>query len=747
MPIATDVRTAVAAACLAGALGCLPAVAADAAPPTGGQAVLSTITVAEDVVDVDASPYRTGGDVQLVTREDIDDMHYASVTEAIRRIPGVQVSGPGYKAYEYGTSFGDEISINGDSSVIIMVDGRRVDNDASSYGSGATSKSRVPLDVLTNINNIERIEVIKGTGSAAYGADATGGVINIITRRGGDRHATRLEASGGSWGRSNFLFTQSGAFGADNSLRYFANVNHQRSDDTKYKDWVTGRTLTYLNTRARDTGASLRLSKAFNANHELELAWSWTSAKSHYPITALDMATIDLLYDGTLPYGTVDGVSANARPGYRNWFYWDAALGSYTRPRSNDLDLKYTFNRRDGVESYIRAFRNERHYRTLDYAGVFGTQWPDVTPELIDRAMNSVGNWRSESVDGYQLQLARTLGRHALLTGWTWRHSKFQAYSLSNGRSSFTRRDSLQGYVQDRIALTSRWTLTPGVRYSDYSEIHNISTAGAATERGGTSNTTFTLYTNVDTGLLGNLYASWAQIFRPKTNADFNAESPAIEPLFDEKGASWTAGLRKTFERTSFDVNFAWTDMSNAIARYSVWDPDVVNAAAPSGFGNFVTRQVNATQEKKALNIGLEHRFDDHWKASASYSAVKDEYAAKNWQTNPDDVNVNALINRFRPGNIYRGNLEYVAGRWVVSGWGDFYSGLADPYFTDRHFLVLGLSANYDLPGLLGGNGRVFMTLENLTNEAWENRAHPTYGKGTYPQPGRNFMVGFQQNF
>jgi iron complex outermembrane receptor protein len=443
----------------------------------------------------------------------------------------------------------------------------------------------------------------------------------------------------------------------------------------------------------------------------------------------------------------VGGVPANRRPGYRNWFYWDATLGSYTRPKSSDCDLKYVFSRHGGAESFLRAYRNDRRHRVRLFGGVFGTQWEDVTPEIIEDAVQSAGSWRFEQVDGYQLQLARTLGRHALMTGWEWQDSRFRQHSLASGLSSYTERDHLFGFVQDKIALTERWALTPGARYDRYGEIVRTSNTGVVTTRPNTSQTTFTGHTSYESDLLGTLYGSWAQIFRPISNNDYNVEAPAVEPLFDGKGNSWTLGVRKVFGNTAFDINYALTDMSNAIGRYSVWDPDVVNNGSPTGFGNFVTRQVNATQKKKALNLGVDHRFNDNWAAKFSYAYVSEEFAAKNWENNPDDVNVNALINRFRPTNRYLADVSYRAGRWTASAWGEMLTGLRDEYFTADHFVVLGLSANYDLPDVLGGKGRVYVRVDNITNEAWENRAHPVYGKGTYPQPGRSFMLGYQHDF
>ena len=92
------------------------------------------------------SYYRTGGDVKVITREEIDKRHYTDITEAIKRIPGVTFQNPGYRGGEYGYQFyNNGVSINGDTRVIILVDGRRVDNAASGriddYGGANGSKS------------------------------------------------------------------------------------------------------------------------------------------------------------------------------------------------------------------------------------------------------------------------------------------------------------------------------------------------------------------------------------------------------------------------------------------------------------------------------------------------------------------------------------------------------------------------------------------------------------------------------
>lgn len=121
-----------------------------------------------DIV-TEQSYYRTGGDVDVITSEDIAQRHYVDMTSAIKTLPGVQVNSIGYHGGEYGagTQYNTTVTINGDDRVVVCLDGRRVDNAVSGLMSSRSAnwtKALTNLDQVTSIDNVEKIEIIKGTG-------------------------------------------------------------------------------------------------------------------------------------------------------------------------------------------------------------------------------------------------------------------------------------------------------------------------------------------------------------------------------------------------------------------------------------------------------------------------------------------------------------------------------------------------------------------------------------------------------
>lgn len=162
----------------------------------------------------------------VFTRDDIDRLQPSSVTDLLTRVPGVQVAPTGGRGSVPG------IYIRGSKTAqsLVLVDGVRIAN-ATSGDSG--------LQFL-NIDQIERVEVLRGSRSAVYGSDAIGGVIQIFTRRSAQEGLQpRLRLAAGSnqtWQRSL------GLSGGDQDTRFNLGASLDESagidwSHTSYKRW------------------------------------------------------------------------------------------------------------------------------------------------------------------------------------------------------------------------------------------------------------------------------------------------------------------------------------------------------------------------------------------------------------------------------------------------------------------------------------------------------------------------------
>jgi vitamin B12 transporter len=138
-------------------------------------------------------------DVTVIGRDEIARSGAQSLAELLQRQPGseiVQNGGP-------GSVSGVFLRGANTTQTLVLVDGIRL----TSATSGATALEAIPLD------QIERIEVLRGPASSLYGADAIGGVIQIFTRRGTDDLSANLAAGYGTYSTRTVTGGVSGSVG------------------------------------------------------------------------------------------------------------------------------------------------------------------------------------------------------------------------------------------------------------------------------------------------------------------------------------------------------------------------------------------------------------------------------------------------------------------------------------------------------------------------------------------------------
>lgn len=127
----------------------------------------------------------------VVTARDIERYGYRTLSEALQSVPGVYVTNDRNYSYIWVRGFGRPGDYN--SRVLVLVNGHRVNDNLY----GFTSPDHAfPLD----IKSVERIEVIKGPGSALYGDNALLGVINVVTKTPSGAPGAQVNLEAGSYG-------------------------------------------------------------------------------------------------------------------------------------------------------------------------------------------------------------------------------------------------------------------------------------------------------------------------------------------------------------------------------------------------------------------------------------------------------------------------------------------------------------------------------------------------------------------
>jgi iron complex outermembrane receptor protein len=181
---------------------------AQMAAETGGSA-LEEMLSAEIVVTgsrIARSMGNSADSVTVIDREAIQKFGASTTGELLRFVPGNQGSAETSPYNTLGSSRFANLRGLGGGSTLVLVNGRRPASSAASFNSGA-SPAQFNLDTVP-IAAIERIEILKDSASAIYGADAIGGVINVILKR--DFKGAEVFARVGDVTRGNALERQFG---------------------------------------------------------------------------------------------------------------------------------------------------------------------------------------------------------------------------------------------------------------------------------------------------------------------------------------------------------------------------------------------------------------------------------------------------------------------------------------------------------------------------------------------------------
>jgi iron complex outermembrane receptor protein len=399
---------------------------------------LSVATLNESVVVVaSGTPQRVdevSKAVTIVEAEQLEDKREVSLSEALRGTPGLRVQQQG----SFGSLTTMRLRGQRNFDTAILLDGLRV-RDASDINGSA-------LPFITDLmpSNLERVEILRGSGSSIYGTNAIGGVINLVPKAG--TGSTRFEASveGGSLSLFRERLQGSGGLGKRAGFSFgLTRIDVRRGVDG--------------NDEYGDTAGGARVQ--FNATPSITIAANFYGTLSNARINDNPFALPAAFTTGEQYPRAIAGVTFqpdfnNSDQGRRNRLL----VGSVRFTQRAGEAFSYTL-------AYQRVQTRRRNYNGAQIDPRFAAFYPFGDFEFI-----GLNDGSTDTLDG---RANFQLGRSNLVTaGFEFeRESLSQNFisSFSSGDGTADRQRTFAVFGQDQIfLLDDRLQISLGIRGQSY---------------------------------------------------------------------------------------------------------------------------------------------------------------------------------------------------------------------------------------------------------------------------------------
>jgi vitamin B12 transporter len=625
--------------------------------------------------------------VSIISREEIEARQSVGVADALLFVPGVAI---GRTGAEGGTV---SVFLNGGNSNFtkVLVDGATINPPG-----GGVDFSSLTLD------NIDKVEIVRGAESAIYGTDAVSGVIQLFTHRGETRvPEVNIFAEGGSFSAARGGAEVGGLIG---NFDYSAAGSYLETDGQGPNDGFINRTL------------SGNFGYRFSETNQLRLTLRNNTSNAGIPgQTIFEPPSLHQKYDQRI-------FSANAR--------WDFSTGKHWHHEISGGEM-YTRQHNDNpVQSFFATDPNLRCSQA-NPASV-------PTAEFCDFTGDSRFQYNRANVSA---QSSYVLSNFGVTAGYEY---EVENAFLSSVNVNHARRNNQAGFLDFRYRPLRRVSLNFGGRAEA-----NANFGTRVVPRVGGS-----VVARYGTGMVGDtlLRAFYGQgIKEPRFDQTLGDNfgdlgNPALKP---ESSKNWSAGVEQKLlnNRMRLSAEYFYSSFYNIVS-FVFCSPDPTNPAvnncglnipgtSPFGFGYFFNTDRALA---RGISVSGESKFTAWLNLAGNYTY--------------DDTRVLQAPNAFdpteQPGNhllrrpVNSGSLTLNA-QWrragVTIGW--YFTGVR----TDSDFLQLGLTRNpgyarFDIAGHYGlGHGvLLYARAQNLFDKQYQDALG-------YPALGRDARVGVRYTF
>ncbi len=637
---------------------------------------------------------KTASNPSIVTAKEIEEKNYKTVDEILADIPSVNIVKQGKDSIIDLRGQGDKAKQN----VQILVDGVQMN-------SLDTSMTATPINTISP-DSIERIEVLPGGGSVLYGSGTSGGIVNIITKKGTGRKAT-VGFDHGQYGSNKTNVAVGESFGNfDVNLAYTKNnAKGYRDYDKSDSDYFQGD----IRYRISDT-------------QDIGFKYSRYEADETYP----SMLTKEQVNEDRKQTGMNSGEYSKTKTDK------DEYVLTYNNKLAANLDFNMTaFYQKTEMDITSKTYVSPPSLFRMEQDSTFEDKKWGVKPKL--RYSYGEGSNLIFGMDYINNKATRYSGTTTLMSGKT---------SLSETTNDLEK-ETISGYVMNNY-VWGKFEFAQGIRY----ERANYDIARGTTRTSGKNdkpistssdedNFAYEISANYLYSDTGKTYIRYERGFTSPppallTNKDKATGEYYLNDLKSEKYDNFEIGVSDYIGFTSFNASVFYTVTKDEITQ------DMASGMPPAWINNY--------NLGKTERIGFELKAEQYLgKLTLSQSYAYINAKIKDGEVKDVDVSGNRVANvprnKFNIGANYRFTDNFNLGAEVVY--------VDDVYLNNQNLggktnshTVANVRANYNFNFGLS----LYAGINNLFNEKYYEDVDYSASTGyTYdPAAERNYYVGFR---
>ena len=649
----------------------------------------------------------TPSTVEIVDSKKLEQTQAKTLHDALKGALGVNV----FNDFQ-GRS---NVSIRGSESrhVLIMVDGKRLGGEAAYNSANAWDVDRIRME------DVERVEIIRGPAGALYGSDAMGGVINVITKT-PDKTTADINYEYGWYedgkgaGYKGNLYLQ----GAEGNYSY--KINAGLNKNRPYLDPKgSGDSMNFY---GKQQPLSLNVGYKFDNGNELSVDFSKIKEDNQKSTTT----------------------RTTMKPG----IWQDKVQTIYNDNKRTDYAITYKGSD-DKQDWMFRAYKSvfDKNYKNqnntrmtmMGHTGKWTLQDPKI--DTVKRTLSVI-----EGKDTFNLS-----DKNKLTAGFEYRKDQSEGTRLKKPSTSLADGNAhdaydkaainyLAAYVQDEFRPDEKWLIIPSVRFDHSDQFSNKLTSNLAATYNAADDVRIKAVVGqgYKTPTVNDLYIFWEMYAaNPGGKGQFYVGNPDLKP---EKSLSYELSVEKDWgDRSTVHFGLFRNEVKDLIGTY--WTgkmtedyPDIY----PGITGDRIMAYENIPE---ALLQGVElygsHRIgkDIYLNAGYTFLDAKDKTAGTRLKDRAKHQVTFGVS--YQPENIYAWDLSFD----LVSNLGYYFnngdkSTMGNFVYETKDFTIANIMASRHL----NKDTKIYLGIDNISN-------HQNFGPYSDGNLGRLYRVGMEYKF